>query len=266
MYEKEKRSPLKEKPLRQAGQGVQELLTDLIQDKYLPLVVLTTMAFGLMLTEWFRYIFHQPPHPYQLTVLFLIVLFYSIIRGRKILRQAKHIRQGRDGEKIVGQILDDLKFKGFYALHDIQVKSKSGKRFNIDHVLIGPRGVFTIETKTWSKSKYDKIESDGKSLYIGGFKSEKDILAQPKAEAAWINEFINERTGKAPYAKSILAFPGWFIDPSAQKFAKDYGVILVNPQNALGAFIENEIEKINPEDVVLFVKLMKSYIRNFDYE
>ena len=43
----------------------------------------------------------------------------------------------------MGKVLDRLRERGWFALHDVQLG-----RGNIDHVLVGPAGVFTIETKS----------------------------------------------------------------------------------------------------------------------
>jgi hypothetical protein len=51
--------------------------------------------------------------------------------------------QGAAGEEYVGEVLDGLRGSGWLALHDVQLE-----RGNIDHVLVGPAGIFTIETKS----------------------------------------------------------------------------------------------------------------------
>jgi Nuclease-related domain len=52
-------------------------------------------------------------------------------------------RQGARGEELVGEVIDSMRDSGWLALHDIDTG-----RGNIDHVLIGPAGVFSIETKS----------------------------------------------------------------------------------------------------------------------
>ena len=50
--------------------------------------------------------------------------------------------RGAAGEEHVGSVLDELRPAGWFALHDVDVG-----RGNIDHVLVGPAGIYTIETK-----------------------------------------------------------------------------------------------------------------------
>jgi hypothetical protein len=51
--------------------------------------------------------------------------------------------RGAAGEELVGEVLNGLRERGWFALHDVQLS-----RGNIDHVLIGPAGIFAIETKS----------------------------------------------------------------------------------------------------------------------
>lgn len=51
--------------------------------------------------------------------------------------------QGAEGEEVVGGILEGLAGEGWRAIHDVSFGG-----CNIDHVVIGPGGIFTIETKS----------------------------------------------------------------------------------------------------------------------
>ena len=51
--------------------------------------------------------------------------------------------QGAEGEREVAAVLTQLKADGWQAIHDISLG-----RGNVDHILVGPGGIFTIETKS----------------------------------------------------------------------------------------------------------------------
>lgn len=51
--------------------------------------------------------------------------------------------RGATGEEQVGWLLDGLEGDGWHAIHDA-----SFGHGNVDHILIGPAGVFTVETKS----------------------------------------------------------------------------------------------------------------------
>jgi hypothetical protein len=51
--------------------------------------------------------------------------------------------QGAEGEELVGEVLRGLEPQGWLAVHDVSLG-----RGNVDHVAIGPGGIFAIETKS----------------------------------------------------------------------------------------------------------------------
>ena len=51
--------------------------------------------------------------------------------------------RGATGEEQVGGLLDGLGGEGWHAIHDASLGHG-----NVDHILIGPAGVFTVETKS----------------------------------------------------------------------------------------------------------------------
>jgi hypothetical protein len=51
--------------------------------------------------------------------------------------------RGADGERAVGAICAELEADGWHAIHDVSLG-----RGNVDHILIGPGGIFAIETKS----------------------------------------------------------------------------------------------------------------------
>lgn len=57
--------------------------------------------------------------------------------------QAGRWLRGAEGERAVGAICTELEGDGWYAIHDVSLG-----RGNVDHILVGPGGIFTIETKS----------------------------------------------------------------------------------------------------------------------
>jgi Nuclease-related domain len=70
-------------------------------------------------------------------------------------RAIEHWQKGADGERLVGGVLESLHGEGWRVLHDISFGGA-----NIDHVAIGPGGVFTVETKSHpGRIQVDRIDS-----------------------------------------------------------------------------------------------------------
>jgi Nuclease-related domain len=71
----------------------------------------------------------------------LLVSMFAI--SRYVLPLVERRDRGAQGEEHVGGLLEDLADDGWMVIHDA-----SFGRGNVDHILIGPAGVFTVETKS----------------------------------------------------------------------------------------------------------------------
>jgi hypothetical protein len=60
--------------------------------------------------------------------------------------QVKAWRRGGHGERRTARLLDRLTREGFVVFHDLAVP---GSPANVDHLVIGPSGVFVIDSKQW---------------------------------------------------------------------------------------------------------------------
>lgn len=116
-------------------------------------------------------------------------------------------------------------------------------------MLVGPAGIFAIETKTWSKPARGaaRVQFDGEKLKVGAFEPDRDPVIQAKSQAAWLKSVLSESTGRQLEVRPVIVFPGWFIENSAGSFAQ----IWVLEPKALPAFLGNEPARLAPEDVKL---------------
>lgn len=73
-----------------------------------------------------------------------IALLASIfVISRFVLPLVDRHDRGATGEEQVGRLLDGLASRGWRVIHDATLGNG-----NVDHILIGPPGVFTVETKS----------------------------------------------------------------------------------------------------------------------
>jgi hypothetical protein len=63
--------------------------------------------------------------------------------------QATAWRRGAAGERRTARLLDRLVRDGYVVFHDLAIP---GSPANVDHLVIGPSGVFVIDSKQWSGS------------------------------------------------------------------------------------------------------------------
>jgi len=252
----ESRSPLTDAPLRYAGQSLDEEIQRVLEDDVFVYIMAAAFAIVLALHEWWRWYSNSPPQPIVFTVFAIGVFAYTVRKVVLAKRKLKTLRLARDGEKAVGQLLEELREKGYRVLHDIV-----GDNFNVDHLLIGPKGVFTIETKTMSKPARGKseIDYDGTQILVNGFKPNRDPVVQAKAQAHWIKNLVKELTGKSITVRPTVVYPGWFINQTLKGRRPDVWVL--NPK-ALSAFIENSDGELSNEDVCSFHAHLSRYVRN----
>ncbi len=105
-------------------------------------------------------------------------------------------RKGAEGEEFVGPKLDKLKEHGWHVLHSVPVgKGES----DIDHVVIGPGGVFTINTKMHA----------GKKIWVA--KYQMRVSGQPvpylrnsKHEAARAARLLTKQVGFPVSAMGVV--------------------------------------------------------------
>jgi hypothetical protein len=180
---------------------------------------------------------------------------FTAWRFRQMVPEVRKLRQAMDGEKVVGQFLESFRERGYRVFHDLV-----GTGFNVDHVLIGPAGIFTIETKTWSKPiKGDaRITFDGEAIRVGTIEPDRDPIIQATAQAAWLRELLAESTGKAFLVWPVIVFPGWFVEQTTQSKRRLW---VLNPK-ALPAFLDNEPTRLADDDVKLASFHLSRFIRS----
>lgn len=253
------RSPIKDKPLRSPGQSLEEKRRALWEDKLEIWALLTVVFFVFAAMEWFRYYRPHPPSPWLVTAAAVGLLAFTAWRFVRYRPQMRNLRQGIEGEKAVGQFLERLRSDGFHVFHDIVAEG-----FNLDHVLIGPAGIFTIETKTWSKPVRGdaRIVYDGNTLVVAGSAPDRDPLVQARSQARWLKNILAESTGKDFAVRPVVVFPGWFVEPSG---GSQRDVWAMEPKG-LPAFLAREEVKLEPADVKMVAFHLGRFIRSVERE
>lgn len=249
------RSPLKDKPLRNPGQSVREQRIDLFFEKLAGPMLTALVLLVWAAVDWFRYLLKSPPDPLLASVLAIVGVAVAAWQSYRHLPRLRALRLAEDGEKAVGQLLEGLRAAGYAVFHDLV-----GEGFNVDHVLIGPAGVFSIETKTWSKPKKGspEITFDGETLRAAGWEPDRNPIAQARAQASWLRGLLAESTGKTLPVRPVVLFPGWYVK-DGRGSRKDLWVL---EPKALAAFLSNEPEAMSTEDVKLAAFHLSRFIRD----
>jgi hypothetical protein len=145
-----------------------------------------------------------------------------LARGLDAKTDERSWRIGADGEETVGARLEKLRTDGWQLLHSVPVGNRDS---DIDHVLIGPGGVFTLNTKTHPKAN---IWVGRTTVLVNGHK-------QPYLR--------NSRFEADRAAKLLSRAVGWTVEVTpALVFLTD-------------TFIPNVTIKDRPEDVLILDRL-----------
>jgi hypothetical protein len=205
-----------------------------LRDKFNDLLALPLCLVVLAMFEWWRWSFAISPNPWVLTIAALISITYAWRKGARLVRTVKNHRLGRDGERVVGQMLEPLREKGYRVFHDIP-----GAGFNIDHVIVGPAGIFTIETKTRTKPMRgsSKIVYDGHAIRIEDGPSFQKPLKQARTQAQWLADLLNDGRTATFTVRPVVVFPEWYVERTGPRSKHDVWVL--NPK-ALDKFLDHE--------------------------
>jgi len=250
-----RRSPIKRAPLRDAGQGLRQQKSEVFDDVY-PWFAVAVMATIFAGYEWYRWASGEPPHPVVYSVCAVATIVITIRKTREAIKRLANLKTGHEGERYVGQFLqNELGGHGYRVFHDIE-----DERGNIDHVVIGPGGVFSIETKTVSKPTQWAAEVivDGDDVRVDGMKPDRDPIVQTRACARSLKGILREYSGQDVSVRPVVVYPGWFVR------SKNRSDVWVLNEKGLVAFIENEDDKILPEIVTVLVAALERYVRDKD--
>jgi hypothetical protein len=246
-------SPLKAKPLRLPGESIDKEIDRWINDKALGVLFAAGCFCFVAYFEWYGYLTHSPRRPILFTFVAVLAVLFAGWRISRIRRRVKSLKQGRDGERVVGQFLERFREDGGQVFHDIP-----GEGFNLDHVVISTHGIYAIETKTLTKPwPQAKVVAEGDSLRVAGEEPDRNPIVQVTAAARWLESKLQESTGKRFFARGVVVFPGWFVEQRGPT-----GDVWVLEPKALPAFIENAPAMITPSDVALAAFHLSRYVRS----
>jgi hypothetical protein len=252
--ESHRKSPITGPPLRSPGQSITEHQWAFAERKALWPLGFAAIMLVLAVGEWMRFFNPRPPQPWIFTVVAACAVGFAAYRSVTVRRTLRQLRQARDGERVVGEFLEKLRSDGYQVYHDLV-----GDGFNLDHVLIGPAGVFTIETKTYSKPDKGKAELtfDGERIKFGLWEPERKPVIQARAQVGWLSSLLKETTGRDFPVHPVIVFPGWFVRSEGRP---KQPIWVLNPK-ALPAFLSKQEPKLTKEDIQLASFHLSRFIR-----
>jgi len=204
------RPPLSEKLLRPAGYSLQcriAELSDSFMAWFTVSYVCSLFAVGVLAVT---------PRDIAGSLILLIgfglgAAVCAVVTWRK-LDQLRACRRGWLGEQAMAEQLQELSADGYRIFHDVP----GGGKWNIDHVAVGPAGVFAIETKYRTKQPGKTNERDHEAVFDGErmqFPSGYDLEAPRQADrnARWLANEMSKAVGERVAVQPVVALPGWWV-------------------------------------------------------
>ena len=122
--------------------------------------------------------------------------------GLKLKKRITDADTGAKAEQAVAEALQELP-DDYYVFHDLEFPG-----FNIDHVVLGPNGIFLVETK----SQKGNITQNNDALLTNGRKFFKDFLKLCWSQAYSLRDHLGkDRLGELSI-KPILCFARGFVE------------------------------------------------------
>lgn len=245
--------------LPQAGESLRRQLDDLVLDK----VLFWTMGALLMgiwaAFEWMRYWGIFPVTQQSVIVASVAAIGFFVTAAIKVpraLRLAANIKKGIRGEVHVGRYLDDVcRGMGYRVLHDVP-----GDGFNVDHVLIGPGGVFSLETKYRSKpaEAWARVVFDGVRLTRADGGYDEETVKQAKRNGDFVRRLLEKRLERRVYVFPVVMLPGWWVEDEGPRPRS----VWVMADDALHKFLANEAKRLTGAEVAGVYETLAEYVRN----
>ncbi|HRE80805.1 MAG TPA: nuclease-related domain-containing protein [Opitutaceae bacterium] len=182
----------------------------------------------------------------SVAIISCILSVYYTLNFRSVARQLERIRAvrlGFEGERVVGEHLNQLLANGFKVFHDIPFSG-----YNIDHVIVSPSGVFSVETKARRKptdipsDERARVQVRGDALDFPKGRNHQ-YIAQAKRNAQSLSRWLTKATGESVHAEAILTLPGWFVS------GEDSGDILVLNPTRIQSYVSRKTNVLTPAQI-----------------
>jgi len=150
---------------------------------------------------------------------------------------------------------------GYISFHDIPGNGP----WNIDHVVIGPSGVYVLETKTRARRKPTRKQLDQYVLYDGKVLQfpwcyDRKAVKQVENNAKWVREFIADFAPKDILVQPIIVVPGWYVT----SFGK-YSVMAMPADYLVRGCLLADKRKYLPEQLLPLIRRFDERCRDLEF-
>jgi hypothetical protein len=186
-----------------------------------------------------------PRVPYAVVGSGLLVVGALLVWNvRDGLRHVNAFFKGARGEERVAFLLEGLP-GGYHVFHDFTCTRGQ----TIDHVVVGPCGVFVIETKCWK----GQVTCEEGSLLVDSVEPSRPPIEQAKKSASLLASLLGERLSAVPVCKAVVCFASNTLELG---YMVVDGITICNASE-LTSYILGQPECVPADDCERIVKMME---------
>ncbi len=174
---------------------------------------------------------------------FLLAAAFLVWAVRDGLKGIDAFFKGARGEESVAFLLAALP-RGYHVFHDFCCDGTC-----IDHVVVGPSGLFAIETKCWAGS----VICENGAILVNGVPPSRPPLAQARGSARELARYLCASCPDVPACLPVVCFASETFQPGLQA-CED--AVICNA-SALQSFIVTHAGHLSAVEIERTVKLME---------
>lgn len=182
-------------------------------------------------------------HTWIFALLFVASLISVAVYWRRGMRRVESFFRGARGEERVAGVLGGLP-DAYHVFHDYVAGGE-----HVDHVVVGPAGVFSVETKSW---RGGVAFEDGHILVNGALPS-RDPLSQARREA----EQVRTKLKRLGFGMSVVPVV-CFASDTFRAGAAMCGAVQVMNAAAIRDWLLSQPESVSGSDLARLVQLMET--------
>jgi hypothetical protein len=199
----------------------------------------------------------------------LLVVLAGVLYGSawwllRVLRERRELKQRWFSARAVAEAIEPLRARDFRVFHDVPA-TEATPPFTIDHLMVGPSGVFVLKTITQNKRKgrpgldEHKIIFDGHEL-IFPWGDDARPLGLVREPAAWLDHWLVQLIGRRVPVQPVLVYPGWWVEDQAPQA----NVRVTNPLQ-VAALAARRDTVLTQDQIDLIAKHLESRCRDVEY-
>lgn len=179
----------------------------------------------------------------------------AIIRWRVSIRRFKETGWHYAARKIVAEAVAPLTGRGHVIFHDFATDDLA-----IDHLIVGPKGVFALQTlvRPTSVKPHQLIDTtvtyDGRTLFFPGGKEHLSV-DEATACAEKLSQWLSEHLDAPIAARAIIALPGWQV-----KRISAEGISVINPTQMEALFQYMKARPLAESTISEIKKLIEDHV------